>query len=405
MESSRPLSWVALLWLVLCVGCCVQAFLFPTRHTVYPDYAHAGRSWVEGADAYNVEWDATGAFVPRMSGYRYAPIISIMMVPFSLCPDAVGGALWRLFNYVCFLGAFAWFVRVVLPGSSTLGNAGTAALWLLLLPLSLGSMHNGQANVMLMGLLLAAAAAVVTERWNLTAVFLAGACLLKVYPLAVALLMLVVYPRQLGWRFALALAVGLALPFALQHPGYVLGQYENWYQLMATDDRRIFAMNQGYRDFYLLARFIGAPLSAHVYLALQLVAAAGVAGVCLLGRLAHWPAKHLIQTLLCLGCSWMIVFGPSTESCTFILLAPALAWALVDAFRPGRPAWSRAVLVLVLAMFLATFTANSLPGGRDWLYVLQPVSALVFFTERFASCRPQPEPHVSATRQEFSLAA
>ena len=71
-------------------------------------------------------------------------------------PDGLGGALWRLVNYAVFFGAFAWFVKVVLPGAERLGEKGLAALWLLLLPLSLGSMNNGQANVLLMGLLLAA---------------------------------------------------------------------------------------------------------------------------------------------------------------------------------------------------------------------------------------------------------
>ena len=49
-----------------------------------------------------------------------------------------------------------------------------------------------------------------TERWNLAAAFLAGACLLKIYPLAIALLLIVAYPRPLGWRFVLAVGVGLA---------------------------------------------------------------------------------------------------------------------------------------------------------------------------------------------------
>ena len=392
--------------MLICAVASYPAYLFPASHTVFHDYANAGRSWVSGTDAYNVEWDASGAFVPRMSGFRYAPIISIMMVPFSLFSNALGGALWRLFNYVFFVGAFAWFIRGVLPKAPRLTTKQIAALWLLLLPLSMGSMYNGQANMLLIALLLAAAAAVVTERWNLAAAFLAGACLLKIYPLAVALLMLMVYPRQLGWRFPLALVIGLALPFALQHPGYVLGQYENWYYLVATDNRRIFPMNQGYRDFYLLTRYLGWTMQPQAYLALRLVAAVAVAAVCLLGRLAQWPAKHLVQTLLALGCCWMIVFGPSTESCTFILLAPALAWALVDAFRPARPAWSRAVLVLVMAMLLLTLVANVFPGGRDRLYVLQPLSAVVFFAERLVRCRPRfeaPLPAITRPRGlEFS---
>jgi hypothetical protein len=391
MRAANPLAWAATVWTVLAVGCCLRALLFPASHTVYHNYANAGRSWLHGADAYDLARDSSGAPVPRMSGYRYAPLVSVLLVPFALLPDGLGGALWRLVSFACFFGAFAWFQRRVLPGAEELGDRAKAALWLLLVPLSLGSMNNGQANVLLIGLLLSAGAAVIVQRWNLAAAVLAGACLLKIYPLAVALLFVLVYPRQLGWRFLAALGVGLALPLVAQQPAYVLGQYSNWLELLVTDDRRDFALNQGYRDFYLLTRFFGMPMDSTSYWALRALAGTLVAGVCLVGRLRQWPEQHLVQTLLALGCSWMVVFGPSTESSTFIVLAPALSWALVDAFRPGRPHWSRAVLVMVMAMFALTFAATWFPGGRDWFYVLQPLSALVFFVERLLRAAPAPE--------------
>lgn len=404
---ARPagaLKWTAYLWLALCVGCSVRAFMFPTSHTVFHDYAHAGRAWLAGTDAYEIERDAQGVYIPRMSGFRYSPLVSIVLVPFGMLPIALGGAVWRLFSAACFLGGFAWFVREVVPGARHWEPARTAALWLLLIPLSLGSLNNGQANVLLMGLLMAAGAAVVTERWSLTACFLAGACLLKIYPVAIALLMLVVYPRQLGWRLLLALGIGLVLPFALQSPEYVLGQYHNWYDLVSTDNRRDYPMNHGYRDFYLLTRFIGAPMAPKLYLALQLTAAALTAGICLMGKLASWPKNHVILTLLGLGCCWMVVFGPSTESCTFILIAPALACAVLDAVH-GSPMALRWLPVGVLALFLLTFMATWFPGGRDWFYILQPLSAALFFVDRLLQSRPKPEVAADVSWAVWSRAA
>ena len=255
-------------------------YSYPTSHTVYHNYANAGRSWLAGSDAYDLERDASGAVVARMSGYRYAPLVSAAFVPFSLLPDSWGGLVWRLANYLCFFAAFAWFIREVLPGAKSLPVNAQASLWLLILPLTVGSMNNGQANVLLMALILVAGAAALRERWNLTAIVLACACLLKIYPLAVALLMIVIFPRQLGWRFALALGVGLALPFGLQQPSYVLEQYGNWFQLLLTDDRRDFPLTQGYRDFYLLTRFFGRPMSrGRLYVHSIDAAAAVVAGV------------------------------------------------------------------------------------------------------------------------------
>jgi Glycosyltransferase family 87 len=375
--------WV---WLAVAVICCVRAYLSPpTRHSVYPNYSVAGRSWVQGKDTYGIQRDEKGAAIRHMSAYRYSPLVSALLVPFGLLPDDLGGVLWRLVNYICFLGAFAWFVREALPDAESWGEMGVAALWILLVPLSVSSMNNGQANVLLMALILAAGAAAVQQRWNLTSIFLAGACLLKIYPLAIALLMLVVFPRQLGWRFPLALGFGLVLPFAMQHPGYVLEQYENWLQILLVDNRMTFPMNEGYRDFYLLTRFVGVPMQPTAYLALQLSTAAGVAAICLMARLRRLPGPQLVQTVLALGCGWMTVFGPCTESCTFILIAPALAWALVDAFQPGRPSWSRWNLVLVLLMFQANMTVAWFPDGRNWLYGLQPLAALLFFLERLVT--------------------
>ncbi len=322
----------------------------------------------------------------HMSAYRYSPLVSVLLVPFGLLPDDLGGVLWRLVNYVCFLGAFAWFVREVLRDAESWGTKGIAALWFLLVPLSVSSMNNGQANVLLMALILAAGTAAVQQRWNLTALLLAGACFLKIYPLAIAMLMLVAFPRQLIWRFPLALCLGLALPFAMQHPGYVLEQYGNWLQILLVDNRMSFPMRDGYRDFYLLTRFVGAPLQPATYMALQLATAAGVAVFCFLAKLRRLPTPQLIQTILALGCCWMTVFGPCTESCTFILIAPPLAWALVDAFQPDRPLWSRWTLILVLLMFQANITVAWFPDGRYWLYGLQPLAALLFFLERLLTC-------------------
>ncbi len=382
------------LCLILCVVSGIRATLDPTKQSVYPDYEKAGQAWLHGEDAYQIERDADGVYIPRMSGYRYSPLVAVLLVPFGLLPSALGGVAWRLFSMAFFLWAFAWFVRAVLPVVKPLGEKSQAAMWLLIIPLSVGSMNNGQANVLLIGLLLAAGSAVVEQRWNLATVFLGGAVFLKIYPLAIVLLLLTVYPRQLGWRFGLAVIVGLALPFCFQQPAYVWGQYHNWFDLVFTDNRRDFPMSQGYRDFYLLTRFVGTPLKPSAYLTLQLGAAALVAGICLLGRLQKWPRSHLIQTLLGLGCCWMIVFGPSVESCTFILIAPALAWSIVDAFQAGRQAWVCAVPLLILGMFSLTFMAAWFPGGRDWFYVLQPLSAALLFIERLARCRPQAQPAV-----------
>ena len=125
---------------------------------------------------------------------------------------------------------------------------------------------------------LLAVVAVERGRWNLAALALAGPILLKVYPLAIALLLLLVYPRQLGWRLTVVLAVGLLLPFALQDPSYVARQYDAWFVKLLQEDRSERIITETYRDCWLLIRWTHLPLPHRYYLPLQLADGCGRRG-------------------------------------------------------------------------------------------------------------------------------
>ena len=79
--------------------------------------------------------------------------------------------------------------------------------------------------------------------------------------------------------------------------------------------------------------------------------------------------------------------------------------ALVDAFAKDRPRWSRTLLITVMAMFLLTFTATWFPGGRDWFYILQPVSAFLFFIERLLHSWPMRNESVVSDAARYGHAA
>jgi hypothetical protein len=54
---------------------------------------------------------------------------------------------------------------------------------------------------------MAAVLAAYSKRWAISAICIGIAAYLKIYPLAVGLLMVLIYPRQLGWRLAMTLIV------------------------------------------------------------------------------------------------------------------------------------------------------------------------------------------------------
>jgi hypothetical protein len=251
-------------------------------------------------------------------------------------------------------------------------------LFLLVLPLAIGNLHNGQANPLVLGLVLATAAAAAEQRWNLAGACTALACLLKVYPIAVGLLLMVLYPRQLGRRLAAALAVGLLLPFVLQEPGYVAAQYRAWFACLGADDRSGFPLEVCYRDLQQLSRVCRVPLGLTAFRVLQLVAGAGMAALCLAGRHAGWPRRRLLVFAVGLGCCWMTLFGPATESCTYLLLAPTLAWGLLA---PATPTWGRVWLAGSYGLLVVAAAACWFPGGRAIQALgLQPLAGLLLLT-------------------------
>ena len=355
------------LWAAVLVVICIRGLLNARKNSVYPIFATAARDFVAGADLYR----------HCEAPYRYGPLVAALFVPFSVLPDSIGGVLWRLLNAVVYLAALAWWCEAVLPRSLTARQQ--ALLYLLIIPLSIGSLNNAQSNPLVLGLLLAGVAAVPGGRWNLASGCLALACLFKVYPVAVGLLVAAVYPRRFLGRFLVALTIGLALPFLLKPSAYVLRQYAGWWHHLQMDDRQQLSVELWYRDLRLLCQAWHIPLSPIAYQLIQLLAAATIAACCLAARLARWHERRLLTMLCSLACCWMTLLGPATESSTYILLAPTLAWSLLDAWLQPLSRWIRTGLVITFGLFLLTQTAVWFPGAARHVRALglHPLAALL----------------------------
>lgn len=348
LERLAVLVWGGVLLFV-----CVRVFITPATKTVYPIFSASARLWWSGIDTYE-----PGRPLDVQTGYRYSPACSIAFTPFAIFPDSIGGVLWRLFNVAALLGALAWFARVCLPTRFT--GQVYAGLTLLVLPLGLQSINNGQANLLVIALMLGTVAAVGQERWNLASTLLAGAFILKLYPLALGMVLIALYPRRLGWRIPLAVALSLAVPFLFQRPAYVLEQYRLWFGVLQNDERGE-NLDHMYRDVWLLIYLCDLPISRHVYLLVQMAGGALVALVSWRRQRAGWPTGPLLTATLALTVTWMMLLGPATESSSFILLAPSFAWSLLDAVvhrahGPRRLLLAASAICFVLAVTLGGFS-------------------------------------------------
>lgn len=396
--ESRWQRLAIFLWVAILAGSCVRCLIGHSERNVgmFAVYAEAGKHWVAGADLYPPKdaWDA----------FLYSPAVAVALVPYSLLPLAVGNVLWRLTVGGVYLLALWWWSRAVLPPPLT--RMQRVLIFLLVLPVTAMTLLDGQAGGLVAAAVLLTIAAAAEERWAYAAAFATLGCLLKVYPIALLLLLVVAYPRRAAWPAVAAVVAGLALPFLFQRPFYVADQYGKWVGMMTASDRQGWNLDIANRDVAILFRAQGVSLDHHVWLAIQLVTAAGAAALCFAARRAGWPRQALLFTLQGLATCWMTLFGPVVESFTYILIGPTLAWLLIEAWHTRRP-WSyRTLLTASWAVFtsatLAVVVMHSIRyhrlGPHPFAGLLLLAALLVDAARRFAGRPAEAAPDTGLQR-------
>ena len=359
------LAWVV--WAAVLTIVVLRGWLSPSN-SVYPIYAQAARDWLAGHDLY----------LMRGSPYRYSPPVAAMFIPLSLLGDAPGGTLWRLANFISYLAGLCWFLHAVVLGGGASQQRGI--LLLLIIPLSVGSLNNAQSNPLILGMLLAALAAAKSRRLFLSSGLIAWACLFKVYPIAVGLLLGLHYRRSFLFPLMLWLLLGLAFPFALKDSSFVAHQYSGWLHHLRTDDRQGLPVDVWYRDLRLLCRVCRIPLTSETYLWVQLAVAVGIAAICWKASRSHQNDRNLLIMILGLASCWMTLFGSATESCTYILLAPSLCWALLNSWSRPTSHMERWSVTASFVLFTFTQAVVWFPGSKAVHALgLHPLAALLFF--------------------------
>jgi hypothetical protein len=359
------MTLACLAWAALAVGFAVLAFFNPYSHTVYPIYVPASRRWWLGEDIY----------VRLVDYYRYSPLFAILLTPLASLPDSWGGSIWKALNIGVYAVGLASACRHLLP--VRLSRNQLAALWLLALPLSFHSMYNGQANLIMLGTVLLGLSAAARGQWNRAALWLALATLIKGYPLALALLLSALYLRQFAPRYALFLAAGLLLPFATQSPDTVAEQYASWYHHL-TDSTTIMRERLRSVDYVFLCYKM--PISPGTFMLMGVLGGAGTLGTCLLWARRLSEPRALLTRVYLLFAVWVVLFGPATETCTYVILGPAVGWAIVEAF--GGPGGVARRWLLLGSLFLMGPSVTDLVGptlrNLAYDYAAQPVGALLF---------------------------
>jgi hypothetical protein len=264
--------------------------------------------------------------------FRYGPLFAVALTPLAVLPTWLGGILWNWLN----LGLFFWSVcalaRRVFPCHWTLSRE--AAFLFLVLMGSGRTIWSAQSNPLIFAAVAAAAIAILDQRWWLAAVLLAAPVHIKVWPLAAALLLIACWPRQLGWRFTVALVVLAAVPLLVKPPAVVWARYCDWYTAMMGPMLKI---RHQYRDAWTIWHDLVNPsIDLHAYLLVQLATAAGALILCLWQKRRLRSTAKLLTFVLGMWTAWQLAFGPGTERNTFGVIAPLTAWATVVALAEHR---------------------------------------------------------------------
>jgi hypothetical protein len=385
--------WVVIAWAVVLAGIGVRLLkLKAGQRSVFPVFQHAGRSWLDHADLYPEDQKPPGYPL-----FRYSPPVAAAFVPLALLPTKAGDLVWRAVNAAALLGGFALFLRTL--SDRRLTRRQTAAAFALLLPAAVSGLGNGQCNALVIGLILVGYAAAGERQFTLSAVALAAATLLKLYPVAPALLLVALHPRRLGWRYGLALVAGFALSFILADPAYVVHQFDLWARYFLNEDRSGWPIENANLDLQFVVTWWIGPMTTPQFRVVE------VAGGLLFAALTTASARrlgsvdHAALLALGLGCVWMTTLGPATESPTYLLLAPPTALAVVRAWtrRPadwvGRTltgiAWALPVSFQFAQFYRPLFDSYRTMGP-------QPVAGLVLAAaliwDTWAGRSPSPAP-------------
>ncbi|MGA2034771.1 MAG: glycosyltransferase family 87 protein [Thermoguttaceae bacterium] len=358
MPPAKPEFWprlAAIAWSIIAVLAIGRAALIshPRHCGCYHTYAEAGRAWVAGENLY----------APRagLDVYRYSPLVAVFFAPLAALPDMLGSALLRALNLALFLGGLYAWSRAGLP--VRLAPPQRAAMFLLVVPLAARSLVDIQMNGATISMLLLAVTALAEEKPGTAAAWLGLACMVKIYVLALALVLVLVDPRRMLGRLVAVLLICAALPFLFQSPHYVREQYELWVR-WGLNNRQSVGPEQ-FQDLRVLLQACGLRVPAGVYFAVQLAGGGAIALLCLGERLAQVPPRRLCTSALVLCCGWMTVLGPATEATTYILLAPAVAWAVLECYMEKLSIWHKILSLTGFGIFTVSQIALWFPHGSE----------------------------------------
>ena len=347
-------AWV--MWAIVFLVFTAVTIAKPEFRSVTSAYRHASENWFAGRDIY-----------PQREGeMNYLPQFAILFSPFAQLPKAASDTLWRLLQ----MGVFVSALRRL----ATVAQSGRMDLFLLVsilaAPVALGTVMNGQSNLLLAGAMGHAAVDLLRHRNWAVAGWLNVGLIAKPITVVMALLVAATDGTVVPWLLGGITLTALA-PLAFDAWPTVAGSYSAWFRqlllLVPSEEPR-------FEDLASLLRVLGWHLDPGVWFVLRVTAGAAILAAWWIGS-RRLEGPHRVLTLLGLSAGYLMLFNPRTESNSYVILAPAIAVlaARFLAVESSRVGWVLAALALALG--------NAGMGNPIWPLTklwLKPIVALAF---------------------------
>ncbi|MBI5177890.1 MAG: DUF2029 domain-containing protein [Nitrospinae bacterium] len=343
MGTDRLIGWVFIAAILLLP---VLPHFSPLNpYGAYTAYHNGTLMIMSGEDPYPSRlWMDLPAFAIQ-DRFPYSPTFAFFFYPFALFNNAAGVFAWM------FLGAVFFWHGVAFALSKMEGEALVRGKWLFLGAVmmfneTLKSIACLQVNALILGMVLMGVGLFFSRRYVGAAFLLALATNFKIYPVAIALLIMVSLDwRFIGWYLAF-LGGAFALPLLVFEPSFYRELLRSWWITISHNT----LSPERYLSLEPSLHFFGVGVSGRLFSVFTLANALAIAVAARFVFLRDRNAFIGIVMPIALGFVWL--FNNRADNATVVAALPAFVFmlhAFLDARRRGESGVARFHLVSMLA--------------------------------------------------------
>lgn len=295
-------------------------------------------------------WQQTSLFTPYPAEYNdmnhYGPLFSVIIAPFSVVPEWLGLVLWCVF--------LSLFLYVAVRRSDMSRYQQVFIFWFCAHEL-LTALFMQQFNIAIAAIIVLAFFLIERERDAEAAFFIVVGTLVKLY--GVVGLAFFFFSRH-KVRFVLSLVVWsvvlFALPMVISSPGYVIGQYQEWYvSLMEKNADNMFGAGTNISLLGLIRKVSGCAAYSDLCVIIPGLIAFAIPYL----RFSQYRHTAFRQTLLASVLMFVVLFSTGSESSGYIIpFVGIVIWFTAAPWH--RTKWD--IALLVFAFVLSSMSPSDL---------------------------------------------